>query len=136
MIVLCASRCTGLAVNVKITVEYDGTNYHGWQVQANDASIQAVLERAVSTFLGMPTRINGSGRTDAGVHALGQVANFFTDKEFLPYRILRGLNALTPIDITSKKSKSSPIASTPGATAEAGFTNIRFSIAQRRRRSI
>ena len=66
-------------------------------------SIQAVLEKAVSTFLGVPTHINGSGRTDAGVHALGQVANFFTDKECLPYRILRGLNALTPRDITVKE---------------------------------
>lgn len=89
-------------VNVKLTVEYDGSNYHGWQVQANCISIQAVLERAVSTFLGVPTHINGSGRTDAGVHALGQIANFFTDKVYLPYRILRGLNALTPRDITVK----------------------------------
>ena len=89
-------------MNVKLTVEYDGTNYHGWQVQANYTSIQAVLEKAVSTFLGVPTHINGSGRTDAGVHALGQVANFFTGKEYLPYRILRGLNALTPRDITVK----------------------------------
>jgi tRNA pseudouridine38-40 synthase len=89
-------------VNVKLTVEYDGTHYHGWQVQANCLSIQAVLEKAVSTFVGVPIHVNGSGRTDAGVHALGQVANFYTDKEYLPYRLLRGLNALTPRDITVK----------------------------------
>jgi len=89
-------------VNVKLTVEYDGTHYHGWQVQANCLSVQAVLEKAVSTFVGVPVRVNGSGRTDAGVHALGQVANFFTDKEYPPYRLLRGLNALTPRDITVK----------------------------------
>ena len=89
-------------MNVKITVEYDGSNYHGWQVQANYTTIQAVLEKAISTFLGVPTRITGSGRTDAGVHALGQVANFFTAEDYLPYRILRGLNALTPRDITVK----------------------------------
>lgn len=89
-------------MNVKITVEYDGTNYHGWQVQANCISIQAVLEQAVSTFVGAPTHVTGSGRTDAGVHALGQVANFFTDKDYHPYKILRGLNALTPRDITVK----------------------------------
>ena len=89
-------------MNVKLTVEYDGTNYHGWQVQANCISIQAVLEQAVSTFVGAPTKVNGSGRTDAGVHALGQVANFFTDRDFHPYKILRGLNALTPWDITVK----------------------------------
>jgi tRNA pseudouridine38-40 synthase len=89
-------------VNVKLTVEYDGTNYHGWQVQTNCISIQAVLEQAVSTFVGAPTHVTGSGRTDAGVHALGQVANFFTDKDYHPYKILRGLNALTPRDITVK----------------------------------
>ena len=90
-------------MNVKLTVEYDGTNYCGWQVQPNGESIQAVLERAVSTFLGAATRITGSGRTDAGVHALGQVANFFTEKEFAPHRLRRGLNALTPLDITIKE---------------------------------
>jgi tRNA pseudouridine38-40 synthase len=90
-------------VNIKLTVEYDGTNYCGWQIQPNGQSIQAVLEQAVSIFLGTPTRITGSGRTDAGVHALGQVANFFSDKEFEPHRIRRGLNALTPEDITIKE---------------------------------
>jgi tRNA pseudouridine38-40 synthase len=86
-------------VNIKITVEYDGTNYHGWQIQARGETIQSVLERAVSTFLGKPTRVTGSGRTDAGVHALGQVANFYSDQERSPYRIRRALNALTPDDI-------------------------------------
>ena len=57
------------------------------------------MERAVSTFLGKPTRVTGSGRTDAGVHALGQVANFYSDQEHSPYRIRRALNALTPDDI-------------------------------------
>jgi tRNA pseudouridine38-40 synthase len=87
-------------VNIKLTVEYDGTRYHGWQIQANGETIQAVLERAVSTFLGKSTRITGSGRTDAGVHALGQVANFFADQDLDLYKIRRGLNALTPEDIS------------------------------------
>jgi tRNA pseudouridine38-40 synthase len=90
-------------VNIRLTVEYDGTNYHGWQIQPNCESIQAVLERAVSTFFGAPIRITGSGRTDAGVHALGQVVNFSTAKEYSPYRIRRALNALTPPDITIKE---------------------------------
>jgi tRNA pseudouridine38-40 synthase len=90
-------------VNIKLTVEYDGTNYHGWQFQPNCESIQAVLERAISTFFGASIRITGSGRTDAGVHALGQVVNFFTDKESSPYRIGRALNALTPPDISIKE---------------------------------
>jgi tRNA pseudouridine38-40 synthase len=95
-------------VNIKLTIEYDGTNYHGWQVQPNGESIQSVLERAVSTFLGVATRIVGSGRTDAGVHALGQVVNFFSDKEFDPHRIQRALNALTPQDITIKSVEIAP----------------------------
>jgi tRNA pseudouridine38-40 synthase len=87
-------------VNIKLTVEYDGARYHGWQIQANGETIQAVLERAVTTFLGKSTRITGSGRTDAGVHALGQVANFFSDQDFDLYKMRRGLNALTPEDIS------------------------------------
>ena len=95
-------------MNIKLTIEYDGTNYHGWQFQARGETIQSVLERAVSTFLGKPTRITGSGRTDAGVHALGQVVNFFSDKEFDPHRIQRALNALTPGDITIKEVEIAP----------------------------
>ena len=89
-------------VNIKLTIEYDGTNYCGWQIQSNGESIQAALERAIATFLGKPTRLTGSGRTDAGVHALGQVANFFSCKEVDPHRVRRALNALTPDDITIK----------------------------------
>ena len=89
-------------MNIKLTIEYDGTNYHGWQMQPNGESIQSVLERAISTFLGVPTRIIGSGRTDAGVHGLGQVANFFCDREPDRHRLQRALNALTPDDITIK----------------------------------
>jgi tRNA pseudouridine38-40 synthase len=95
-------------VNIKLTVEYDGTNYCGWQVQPNGESIQAVLERAPATFLGKYTRITGSGRTDAGVHALGQVANFHSEKEFDPHRIRRAINALTPDDIAIKSVEVVP----------------------------
>jgi tRNA pseudouridine38-40 synthase len=89
-------------VNIKLTIEYDGTNYHGWQMQPNGPTIQSVLEQAVSTFFGVPNRVSGSGRTDAGVHALGQVANFFCDQEPDLHRLRRGLNALTPADISIK----------------------------------
>lgn len=89
-------------VNIKLTVEYDGTRYHGWQVQAKGETIQAVLERAISTFVGKSTRVTGSGRTDAGVHALGQVVNFYSDEDVNLHKIRRALNALTPEDITIK----------------------------------
>ena len=90
-------------MNIKLTIEYDGTRYHGWQIQANGETIQAALERAVSTFLGKSTRITGSGRTDAGVHALGQVANFSSDQDLDLRKMRRGLNALTPEDISIKE---------------------------------
>jgi tRNA pseudouridine38-40 synthase len=89
-------------VNIKLTVEYDGTDYCGWQIQATGKTVQGVLEKAVSTLVGRPTRLVGSGRTDAGVHALGQVVNFLSDKELEPHRIQRALNALTPDDISVK----------------------------------
>lgn len=89
-------------MNIKLTIEYDGTNYRGWQMQPNGPTIQSVLEQAVSTFLGAPTRVTASGRTDAGVHARGQVVNFFCDREPHLHRLLRGLNALTPEDISIK----------------------------------
>jgi tRNA pseudouridine38-40 synthase len=95
-------------VNIKLTVEYDGTRYHGWQIQANGETIQAVLERAISTFVGKSTRITGSGRTDAGVHALGQVANFFSDRDLDLRKVRLGLNALTPQDISIREVEIVP----------------------------
>ena len=91
---------SGVRVNIKLTIEYDGTRYHGWQVQRNSETIQAVIERAVSTFFGKTTRVVGAGRTDAGVHALGQAANFFCEAAPDLYRLQRALNALTPADIS------------------------------------
>jgi len=95
-------------VNIKLIIEYDGTRYHGWQVQSTGLTIQAVLEEAVSTFFGVRIRVTGSGRTDAGVHALGQVANFFVDCEPDLHRLRRALNALTPDDVAIKDIEIAP----------------------------
>lgn len=95
-------------MNIKLTIEYDGTNYHGWQIQPNGETIQAALEQAISTFLGASTRLIGSGRTDAGVHAVGQVANFFCANEPDLRRLQRGLNALTPEDIVIRNVEVVP----------------------------
>jgi tRNA pseudouridine38-40 synthase len=95
-------------LNIKLTIEYDGTNYHGWQAQPNGKTIQEAVERALSIFYGAPIGVTGSGRTDAGVHALGQVANFRTVKSFDRHRLLRGLNALTPRDIAVKDAEPVP----------------------------
>ena len=64
--------------NIRLTLEYDGTRYHGWQRQKNGLTIQEVLETALARLTGDPVTLHGSGRTDAGVHALGQIANFRT----------------------------------------------------------
>jgi tRNA pseudouridine38-40 synthase len=95
-------------VNIKLTLEYDGTNYHGWQIQAHGNTIQAILERGLTTFFGTPIRVIGSGRTDAGVHARGQVVNFRIEKPFHRHRLLRGINALTPADIAIKEAELVP----------------------------
>ncbi len=95
-------------MNVKLTIEYEGTNYYGWQIQPNGQTIQQILERALETLLGVQTRLNGSGRTDAGVHALGQVANFFFDGETDLRRLHKGINALTPPDIVVKNVERVP----------------------------
>lgn len=84
----------------RLTLEYDGTDYRGWQVQPNERTVQGVLEQALQGLLGHPVRVAGAGRTDTGVHASGQVACFQTDRPFDAETVLRALNALTPTDLT------------------------------------
>lgn len=78
----------------KITVEYDGTDYVGWQKQPDqlDKSIEEIIENAVCKMTGERPKINASGRTDAGVHAVAQIADFEITKEFTPFRMMAGLN--------------------------------------------
>lgn len=83
----------------KMKIAYDGTTYGGWQIQPNATSIQSVIEQALLTSLRTPTPIIGSGRTDAGVHALGQVAHFKTQVQTTPYRLKHSLNGLLPQSI-------------------------------------
>ena len=85
--------------NFKIVIEYDGTRYHGWQRQKEDATIQGEIEKALSIMAAKHIVLNGSGRTDAGVHALGQTANFLCDTDLTPGVFQRGLNSLLPDDI-------------------------------------
>ena len=69
--------------NIKLLIEYDGTNYSGWQRQTNALSVQQVLEEALFKLTGENVTVIGSGRTDSGVHARGQVANFSPPLQFL-----------------------------------------------------
>ncbi len=85
--------------NFKLVLEYDGSGYHGWQRQEGVLTIQEVLESRIEIMLGGPIRVRGSGRTDAGVHARRQVANFYARTRLKPGEIQRGLNSLLPADI-------------------------------------
>ena len=85
--------------NIRLLLEYDGTRYHGWQRQKNAETIQALVETALARLTGEEVRLIGSGRTDAGVHALGQAANFHTMSRIPLKAFHEGLNSLLPWDI-------------------------------------
>jgi len=89
--------------NIKLVVEYDGGNYKGWQVQKSDPTVQGVIEEKLGIILNQQTRIVGSGRTDAGVHALNQVAHFLTKSKMELESLKKGLNGLLPPDIVIKE---------------------------------
>lgn len=90
---------------IKLLIEYDGTNYQGWQVQAEGQTIQGVIEDRLARILGEPVHLIGSGRTDAGTHAFGQVAHFTTHRNLDPTTIQRALNSLLPEDILILKAE-------------------------------
>jgi len=93
---------------VTLVLEYDGTRYVGWQVQPNGPSIQAEVERALATLHGGPRRVTAAGRTDAGVHARGQVVSF-PEAEPLPLRAyVQGMNALLPRDVAVRSAHLEP----------------------------
>ena len=93
-------------MTVKLTISYDGTAYCGWQVQPNGLSVQQVIEDALFSVTGEKIKITGSGRTDAGVHAKGQVAHFDREKENIPAeKFSKALNAHLPPDIKILKSE-------------------------------
>ena len=94
---------------VKLTVEYGGTNYAGWQIQPNGDTIQAELEKALVGVTGESIRVHGAGRTDAGVHALGQVAHFDTQSTVPDESFALALNTYLPEDIRVTASESVPM---------------------------
>jgi tRNA pseudouridine38-40 synthase len=92
--------------NFKLTIEYDGTLYHGWQIQRNGRTVQGEIENVLSIITGKSVRITGSGRTDAGVHALGQVANFHCDTDMEPEVFQKAMNSLLDKDIVIRKCQT------------------------------
>lgn len=93
---------------IRLDLEYDGTGYHGWQVQPKVLTIQQRLEETLARLLGETVRVVGAGRTDAGVHALGQVAHFLTENRLEVEALYRGMNSLLPPDIVVKEVREVP----------------------------
>lgn len=95
--------------NYKIILQYEGTRYNGWQKQGNtDNTVQGKIEAVLERMCGAPVEIHGSGRTDAGVHAMGQVANFFLPREMDPEFVKEYLNRYLPEDIKVVQAQAVP----------------------------
>ncbi|MDP4172874.1 MAG: tRNA pseudouridine(38-40) synthase TruA [Bacteroidota bacterium] len=94
--------------NYKLLIQYDGTQYAGWQIQENSVTVQQKITNAVEILLKGKINLIGSGRTDTGVHAFGQVANFRTEKNLDLYKFKHSLNALLPYDISISEINEVP----------------------------
>jgi len=91
-----------------MTLEYDGTDFCGWQLQAEGRTVQGVLEEAIGKASGTASRVAGASRTDAGVHALGQVAHFDTESELSPEQFLKAVNHWSPTDVSVLDCREAP----------------------------
>jgi len=89
--------------NIKLEIEYEGTDFSGWQIQPKLRTVQGEIQDKLQTILGHKINLIGAGRTDVGVHALGQAANFKTTSEVSKNSIINGLNGLLPDDIVIKR---------------------------------
>lgn len=94
--------------NIKLTIEYDGTAYHGWQSQINAITVQDVVTEAVNSLTAENCSLTGSSRTDTGVHALGQVCNFYTESSIPADKFAFALNTILPGDVVIRRSEEVP----------------------------
>lgn len=94
--------------NLKLTLSYDGSDFHGWQTQPGFRTVQETLEKAIRDLTGEEARVNASGRTDAGVHAVGQVVNFFSNTRLPPEVLVRAINAHLPPDVVVREALDMP----------------------------
>jgi len=95
--------------NVSVVLEYDGTGFHGFQYQPGQRTVQGELEKALRRITGEEVRVIGAGRTDAGVHAAGQVASFRTTSELPAARLVRALNGVLPPDVAVRSARDVPL---------------------------
>lgn len=99
--------------NIVLIVEYDGSAYKGWQKQKNGLAIQEVMETAIYQITGEQVSLVASGRTDTGVHALGQVASFLTNTKIPAERLVPAINSKLPPDIVIQRSMEAPLSFSP-----------------------
>lgn len=95
--------------NLRLVIAYHGAAYSGWQIQPNVPTVQGAIEKQVMALTCAHTRVRGAGRTDAGVHAAGQVANFYTESTITTKAFFRGLNSLLPPDISIRSVVEVPL---------------------------
>jgi tRNA pseudouridine38-40 synthase len=94
--------------NLRLTLSYDGTDFHGWQTQPGLRTVQETFEDAVFALTKQRVRANASGRTDTGVHAVGQVVNFYAETNLAPDVLVRALNAHLPPDVVVRDAADVP----------------------------
>src|SRR6266849_2773891 len=94
--------------NIKLTLSYDGTDFFGWQIQPGFRTVQETLETAMSALTGEHVHANASGRTDTGVHAVGQVVNFYTTTAHSLDVLVRALNSHLPPDVVVRDATDVP----------------------------
>jgi len=94
--------------NIKLTVAFEGTAYHGWQSQSNLPTLQGLLSESLARITGEQVTLTGSGRTDAGTHARGLVANFLTASRIPPAQFVRALNSMLPRDVRILSARQAP----------------------------
>jgi tRNA pseudouridine38-40 synthase len=95
-------------VNIKVVLEYDGSDFAGWQQQAHGRTVEAELKRALKAITGQDHKVYAAGRTDAGAHAEGQVVSFQTDGRISPRRLVAALNAKLPADVAVLSAEEMP----------------------------
>jgi tRNA pseudouridine38-40 synthase len=95
--------------NIRLVLSYDGTDFNGWQTQPGYRTVQATLEKAIAELTGAErVRVNASSRTDAGVHAIGQVVNFYSNTQLTPDVLVRAINAHLPPDVVVRYADDVP----------------------------
>jgi len=114
----------------KLTIEYDGTDFSGWQIQPGMRTVQLSVEEALERILGRFIRITAAGRTDSGVHATGQVANFSAETGMSPERLTRAMNGVLPRDVTVVRAEA--VASGFNARFDATSRTYRYTMTSRR----